>query len=81
MHVLYHFIVGGNCGPAPQVDRSSNIHSGQQVTYSCVRGYDLIGSSVINCLPSGVWSPDPPMCNGTNIRVVGHNKIVSITRN
>ncbi|XP_065890017.1 scavenger receptor cysteine-rich domain-containing group B protein-like isoform X1 [Dysidea avara] len=58
--------VGGNCGPAPQVDHSSNIHSGQQVTYSCVRGYDLIGSSVINCLPSGVWSPDPPMCNGTD---------------
>ena len=37
-----------------------------QLTYSCNKGYELAGSSVIVCLSNGKWSDDPPVCSIKN---------------
>ena len=35
---------------------------GGDVTYSCKRGLDLIGSSILTCSDEGHFQPDPPQC-------------------
>ncbi|NXN98951.1 DAF1 protein, partial [Rhinopomastus cyanomelas] len=37
---------------------------GASVTYSCDRGYSLVGEASINCTASGTWSQPPPWCQG-----------------
>ncbi|XP_060751026.1 C4b-binding protein alpha chain-like isoform X3 [Tachysurus vachellii] len=35
---------------------------GDEVTYSCKRGLNLVGSSVLTCSDKGHFQPDPPQC-------------------
>ena len=42
---------------------SKNIDVGMVVSYSCDKGYTLIGSSFINCTVKG-FSSEPPICEG-----------------
>ncbi|KAM6217374.1 LOW QUALITY PROTEIN: complement receptor type 2 [Rhynchocyon petersi] len=39
--------------------------SGTTVDYTCDRGYLLVGNKSIQCMPSGIWSPSAPRCEGT----------------
>ncbi|XP_050520065.1 sushi, von Willebrand factor type A, EGF and pentraxin domain-containing protein 1 isoform X2 [Daktulosphaira vitifoliae] len=41
---------------------SQNTKLNTRVTFSCAKGYNLIGASEINCLPSGNWSDPIPSC-------------------
>nr|XP_045229548.1 sushi, von Willebrand factor type A, EGF and pentraxin domain-containing protein 1 [Macaca fascicularis] len=41
----------------------TNLHYGQTVTYSCNRGFQLEGPSVLTCLETGDWDVDAPSCN------------------
>ena len=36
------------------------------VHFECDHGYDLVGASSSTCQTSGLWSPQPPMCNQGN---------------
>ena len=60
-----NLFLGVNCGDPPQVigtgptrpiSSSSNNRFPSVVQYSCVTGYELVGSSFISCLSNGSWS-------------------------
>ena len=33
-------------------------------TYTCVKGYELVGTASRTCTASGLWSSSAPTCNG-----------------
>ena len=35
---------------------------GEEIKYQCHSGYKLIGSSVLKCMPQGLWSSQVPEC-------------------
>ena len=35
---------------------------GDTATYTCDIGFELIGSSVLNCQDGGTWDNSPPAC-------------------
>ena len=35
---------------------------GNNATYSCMVGFDLIGDSIRTCQPSGAWTGEDPTC-------------------
>ena len=35
---------------------------GNNATYSCMVGFDLIGDSIRACQPSGAWTGEDPTC-------------------
>ena len=37
---------------------------GDRATYQCNQGYELNGRKRLVCLSSGVWSVEPPKCQG-----------------
>ena len=59
-------LLGISCGYAPVVANSNphaNIYNGtrykDEVTYTCLPGYDLRGSHTIQCQHNGAWSAAP----------------------
>ncbi|XP_019636519.1 PREDICTED: CUB and sushi domain-containing protein 2-like [Branchiostoma belcheri] len=45
-------------------DNNSNFTSGQTVRYTCMDGYQLLGTANITCQPNGTWSGATPGCGG-----------------
>ncbi|GBM89513.1 CUB and sushi domain-containing protein 3 [Araneus ventricosus] len=45
---------------------SSRYRNGQSVVYYCLEGYELVGNSILTCLPSGRWSSNKPFCRRIN---------------
>ena len=46
------------------VETPDGIQVGDDAIYTCDVCYALSGSNVRNCLPTGVWSGQPPTCSG-----------------
>uniref|UniRef100_A0A8C5TXZ4 Sushi domain-containing protein n=1 Tax=Malurus cyaneus samueli TaxID=2593467 RepID=A0A8C5TXZ4_9PASS len=46
---------------------SGTFPSGATVSYTCNRGYSLVGNAFINCTVSGVWSQPLPQCKGGSV--------------
>ena len=56
-----------NCGsltdPANgRVDHTAGTSLGQNATYSCNTGYNLVGDSTRTCQATGLWSGSEPTC-------------------
>ena len=64
VNMMYYTVVIPNCGPIPTVEHSTHIRNSARVTYTCLRGFTLVGSSTLTCLASETWSPDTPTCIG-----------------
>ena len=55
-----------------KVEFSSPPLNGSEALYSCDEGYILSGEETVTCLSHlktvpGVWSRDPPICNGERL--------------
>ena len=61
--------VADGCGPPPHVENAMSFGDGffpgDMVSYRCLRGYYMTGSSALKCLPDNTWSNRPPSCIGT----------------
>lgn len=42
--------------------QSTGVSFGSQVVYTCDDGFELVGTSVTECVSQGVWSHPPPVC-------------------
>ena len=67
--MMYFFLTVVDCGnlTAPaygQVDHSAGTRLGQNATYSCDTGYNLVGDSTRVCQAEGDWSGSAPTCQG-----------------
>ena len=56
-----------DCGTLPhpangRVSHTTGTTFGQAATYSCDRGYNLVGDSTHRCQATGVWSGSAPTC-------------------
>ena len=62
---VYLFVVV-SCGdpgiPSNGTRTGSTFTFANEVNYTCVNGFKLIGDIRRNCLPSGNWSGDLPTC-------------------
>ena len=47
-----------------QVDHTAGTLLGQNATYSCNTGYNLVGDSTRTCQAEGDWSGSAPTCQG-----------------
>ena len=47
-----------------QVSHTAGTTFEQAATYSCDRGYNLVGGSTRTCQATGVWSGSAPTCQG-----------------
>ena len=45
-----------------QVSTTGGTTFGQNATYSCITGYNLVGDSTRTCEANGDWSGSPPTC-------------------
>ena len=45
-----------------QVSHATGTKLGQTATYSCGRGYNLVGDSTRKCQATGMWSGSAPTC-------------------
>ena len=43
---------------------------GSTATYSCDEGYELNGTSVLECLPSGVWNGTQLVCKDSGWHLI-----------
>ena len=78
------------CGlPAAQVPRggyatTENTTIGIKVTYTCEKGFQLVGESTRHCQLNGTWSGNLPLCVGSttqgslNIRILSTATVVSL---
>ena len=46
------------------VNHTAGTSFGQTATYSCDRGYNLMGNSTRTCQETGNWSESAPTCQG-----------------
>ena len=53
----------------PNLDNPTNgavtvngMNPGDTATYTCISGYELVGTDTLTCGSDGMWSPDPPVC-------------------
>ena len=58
-----------DCGSLPdpangQVDHRAGTTFGENATYSCNTGYNLVGDSTRTCQNTGNWSGSAPTCQG-----------------
>ena len=53
-------------GPGPY----SLFSPGDVVSYNCNDGYTMYGEANITCQSSGMWSSEPPKCEGEYISIV-----------
>ena len=67
VYILLSTVV--NCGtlnnPTNGQVTTTGTTFGQNATYSCNTGYNLMGSSTRTCQSTGVWSGDVPTCQST----------------
>ena len=42
-----------------------------KLTFLCDEGFDLVGSSVLQCKADGYWNERQPICNG-NVDILSH---------
>ena len=61
-----------DCGelPAPAnggVEYDEDTTFGSDAIFSCNRGYDLVGDKVRECLYTGLWSLNQPICKSMRI--------------
>ena len=67
--VFFSLATAVNCGPLTDPANGSVTHTagtdvGQTATYSCNRGYNLVGDSTRTCQARGNWSGSAPTCQG-----------------
>ncbi|XP_051780781.1 sushi, von Willebrand factor type A, EGF and pentraxin domain-containing protein 1-like isoform X2 [Erpetoichthys calabaricus] len=61
------FICLRNCGPPPKI--ANGKFNGKkytyrsEITYTCIKGFTLVGQSMMTCTQNG-WSSRPPYCKG-----------------
>ena len=70
LHDVFLFLTAVDCGsltdPANgQVTLTAGTTVGQNATYSCNTGYNLVGDSTHTCQATGEWSRSAPTCQGT----------------
>ena len=53
-----------------QVDHTAGTTVGQNATYSCNTGYNLVGDSTRTCQATGNWSGSVPTCQGVLLHSV-----------
>ena len=76
-HTCYYFydvLTAVECGTLTnptngQVTYTGRTTFGQTATYSCNRGYNLVGDNTRTCQANGVWSGSIPICQGM---LLGH---------
>ena len=56
--------------PANGIVSVTGQRSGDTATYTCNSGYDLVGSEVRTCQPSGMWSGFEPSCAGKRLKIL-----------
>uniref|UniRef100_H2Z7B2 Sushi domain-containing protein n=1 Tax=Ciona savignyi TaxID=51511 RepID=H2Z7B2_CIOSA len=67
--------IGSVCSPPNSVTGATYLpikteyNAGNQVTYTCGRGYRTHGSSVLTCQNNGLWSSAEPTCTGVTCPV------------
>ena len=71
---VFHVLTAVECGTLTNPTNGQVSHTGrttfrQTATYSCDRGYDLVGNSTRTCQANGVWSGSIPICQGV---LLGH---------
>ena len=71
MHDVFLLSTAVDCGTLPnpvngQVNTTGTT-LGQTATYSCNRGYNLVGDSTRTCQATGAWSGSAPTCQGTYV--------------
>ena len=69
IYMVYSNFTVVNCGNLTnpdngQVNHTSGTTFGQNATYSCNTGYNLVGNSTRTCQATGNWSGSPPTCAG-----------------
>ena len=47
-----------------QVALTAGTTFGENATYSCDTGYNLVGDSTLSCQATGEWSGSAPTCQG-----------------
>ncbi len=65
---LTYVLLAIDCGPLNEtangaVNTSSGTTFMMIATYTCVTGYNIVGSESSTCGASGVWSREAPVCN------------------
>jgi len=41
---------------------SGPFNEGDEITYTCLQGYQLVGVSTLVCQNTGIFLPNPPTC-------------------
>ena len=77
MHMMYSYLVSTavNCGSLTNPANGRVSHSGgttfrKTATYSCNRGYNLVGSSTRTCQSTRRWSGSTPTCSRTCVVIL-----------
>ena len=55
-----------------QVNHTAGTTFGQNATYSCDTGYNLVGNSTRVCQATGNWSGSAPTCQGMLLLIFSH---------
>ena len=79
--ILKHLITAVDCG-APVAPKNGQMNGtsfryGDEVTFSCTKGFQLVGSQTLKCIASGVWIGNVPECTGILCSVT-HQEIVTL---
>jgi len=53
----------------------SGLAFGSEATYTCLAGFQLVGSETRTCTAAGTWSLDPPVCATVEGTCVNHVKM------
>ena len=53
----------GDPGNVPNAFKSGGYNYNEDVTYTCLDGYNLIGNNPITCKGDKTWSGSPPLCD------------------
>ena len=69
---IFLILTAVDCGPLTdpangQVDHTAGTTVGQNATYSCNTGYNLVGDSIRTCQATRNWSGRAPTCQGVYV--------------
>jgi hypothetical protein len=66
-----HILIPGKCGgPGKPVNgflSDFDFYEGKVIKFSCKHGFDLIGSQTTQCLRTGRWSKQVPVCKSKTL--------------